>query len=343
MQVLIIKMSSMGDVLHTLPAITDAKNNIPDISFDWIIEPGFAEIPSWHPAIEDVIPISFREWKKNFFAALKKQTISETIKNIRRKEYDLVIDAQGLLKSALVSKLARTKYIYGLNKFSAREPLASYLYTHKVSASWEEHAVTRIRSLFAQSLGYALPNVAADYAIKLHNLELNPEYRVRSPYVMLLHGTTWESKHWPDQYWLELALKLQQQGLYTCATWSNHEQLLRVQKIAAQVTKFKILPRVTLSQAAIILQQARAAVAVDTGFGHLAAALGTPLVSIYGATDPSKIGTLGEQQTHLMANYHCSPCTARVCTESTKGLTLLPPCMATITPERVLRKLDLRS
>jgi heptosyltransferase I len=335
MRVLIIKMSSMGDVLHTLPALTDAKNNIQNIVFDWLVEPGFSEIPSWHPMVENIIPLPIRNWNS--------KGILQAIKQMRYRKYDLVIDAQGLCKSAIMSMLAKSKSTAGLNKFSAREPIASYFYVNKIETSWEKHAVTRIRELFASSLGYAIPNTVADYGIKLKNLELPSEYVVETPYVMLLHGTTWETKHWPEKYWIDLALKLQSHGLYTCATWSNDEQLLRVQKIAAQVTNFKILPRVNLNQAAIILKQAKAAVAVDTGFGHLAAALETPLVSIYGATDPIKIGTVGKNQIHLTAKHPCSPCESKACKQNTQGLTLLPPCMATVTPEQVISMLGIQN
>src|SRR3990167_9143354 len=146
MHVLLVKMSSMGDLIHTLPALTDAMNAIPDLEIDWVVEPAFADIPSWHPAVKNIILLPLRQWRKNIF---KKSTYVEAkqfFKTLRAKKYDLIIDAQGLLKSAIVTKLAHGKVI-GFNKKSARDPLSSYFYDTKCNVKWESNAVWRIRTL----------------------------------------------------------------------------------------------------------------------------------------------------------------------------------------------------
>src|SRR3989338_8710444 len=155
MHVLLIKMSSMGDVIHTLPALTDALQAIPTIAIDWIIEPAFADIPTWHPAVKNIIPIPLRKWKKNIFSRETLSEVKNFYKKLREKKYDVIIDAQGLLKSAVVAKCARGK-THGHDKNSAREWIASYFYDKKYAIEKTQHAVTRTRALFAHTLQYDL-------------------------------------------------------------------------------------------------------------------------------------------------------------------------------------------
>ncbi len=165
MKVLIVKTSSMGDVIHTLPALTDAQKAIPNIQFDWVVEQPFAEIPKWHGAVNQVIPVAIRRWRKNLFSAQTWQAWKSYKQQLQATQYDAVIDAQGLLKSAvLVTRLANgTKY--GYDKQSAREGLSSCFYDKTFDIPYQQHAVERIRKLFAMALGYDLPTTIGDYGI----------------------------------------------------------------------------------------------------------------------------------------------------------------------------------
>ena len=147
----------MGDVIHTLPALTDAQRAIPGIRFDWVVEEGFAEIPTWHPAVDQVIPLALRRWRKNLRAAWRSGEFGAFRQRLREGQYDLCIDAQGLLKSAVFSPYVNAP-VAGLDRASAREPLASLFYQHRFSVAWRQHAVERVRQLFAHSLGYTLPD-----------------------------------------------------------------------------------------------------------------------------------------------------------------------------------------
>ncbi|MFN6883374.1 lipopolysaccharide heptosyltransferase I, partial [Proteus mirabilis] len=171
-RILIVKTSSMGDVLHTLPALTDARAAYPEICFDWVVEEGFAQIPSWHPAVDTVIPVAIRRWRKNWFSAPIRAERAQFRHAIQAHHYDAVIDAQGLLKSAfLVTRYAKgTKH--GYSRQSAREPLASFFYDIRHNVSKKMHAVERIRQLFALSLNYPLPTTQGDYGIAQHFLSL---------------------------------------------------------------------------------------------------------------------------------------------------------------------------
>lgn len=299
MKVLIVKTSSMGDVIHTLPALTDAQKAIPDIQFDWVVEEAFAEIPRWHSAVNKVIPVAIRRWRKQLF---KRQTWREWqayIKQLRAEEYDAVIDAQGLIKSAvLVTKQARGVK-YGYDKESAREGLSSLFYDKTFNIPYQQHAVLRIRQLFAQALGYDLPSEIGDYGIASHfakNVENLPAYMVA------IHSTTRADKHWKEDYWAELIRSVTMQGLSVHLPWGSEEEKARAERLAKISADAVVLPKLSLSELAQEIASAKAVVSVDTGLSHLTAALDKPNVILYGATDPKLIGAYGKNQHYLTGN-----------------------------------------
>ncbi len=328
MRVLLLKLSSMGDVIHTLPALTDAMRAIPEIKFTWVVEEGFQEIAHWHPAVEKIIPIALRKrkWSETFAA----------IKQMRHNKFDLVIDAQGLMKSAAIARLARAKVKAGLDRNSAWERPASFLYNNKVAVSKDQHAVDRVRQLFAKILNYPFPNSVAEYGVKWQNV-LEPQIVLR-PYIVFLHGTTWESKHWPEKYWLELAQIAAKNDYAVHVTWATPEQKLRAQRLEAYSPNVVRLPHLTINQAASVLHSAIGVVAVDTGFAHLSAALSKPMVAIYGPTDIKQSGTVGKNNINLASKFACAPCDLRVCNYA-KPSNVQPACMQEITPDVVWRNL----
>jgi heptosyltransferase-1 len=211
MNVLIVKMSSMGDIIHTFPALTDAKHVIPEINFDWVIEENFAEIPKWHPAVKNVIPIAIRRWRHNLFGAFQNGEIKWFLKNLRNKHYDYVIDAQGLMKSGAVAFFARGVKC-GYDRNSIREPLASIVYDKKFAISKKMHAITRIRRLFSNVFGYEGLFDVPDYGI---NTEIfaDPVLPKDEDYVVFIHGTTSKNKCWAESSWQELARLATNAGL----------------------------------------------------------------------------------------------------------------------------------
>ncbi|MFT5482534.1 MAG: heptosyltransferase-1, partial [Halieaceae bacterium] len=165
MRVLVIKTSSLGDVIHTLPALTDAANIIDGITFDWAVEEAFAEIPAWHPAVDEVIPVAIRRWRKQPLESLRGPEWKRCKRLLTRNHYDAVIDAQGLIKSAWLARYVQAPR-WGYDKKSAREPLATLAYHHKVPVSRDLHAVERIRQLFSQALRYRLPETKGSYGLR---------------------------------------------------------------------------------------------------------------------------------------------------------------------------------
>lgn len=294
MRVLIVKTSSMGDVLHTLPALTDAQQVMPDIQFDWVVEEGFAQIPSWHAAVDRVIPVAIRRWRKAWFSAPIKAERKAFRDAVRLQQYDAIIDAQGLVKSAvLVTRLARG-IKHGMDWSTAREPLASLFYNHKHHIAKQQHAVERTRELFAKSLGYSRPQSQGDYAIAQHFLkERNAD---AGQYAVFLHATTRDDKHWPEANWRELIGLLSNAGIRIKLPWGAPHEEARARRLANGFSYVDVLPRMTLGEVARVLAGAKFVVSVDTGLSHLTAALDRPNITLYGPTDPGLIGGYGKNQ-----------------------------------------------
>ncbi|RPE00993.1 lipopolysaccharide heptosyltransferase RfaC [Candidatus Pantoea deserta] len=300
MHVLIVKTSSMGDVLHTLPALTDAMQAIPGIRFDWVVEENFAQIPGWHPAVDKVLPVAIRRWRKHWFGSQQREERVRFKRDLQSRQYDVVIDAQGLIKSAaLVTRLARGVK-HGQDSRSAREPFASWWYDQRHEIDKKQHAVERTRELFAKSLGYEKPQTQGDYAIAAHFLQaVSQDTR---PYLVFLHATTRDNKHWPESHWRELIGLLQPSGLRIKLPWGAEHEHQRAQRLAEGFDSVEVLPKLTLEAVARELAGARAIVSVDTGLSHLTAALDRPNITLYGPTDPGLIGGYGQNQQAIKAS-----------------------------------------
>lgn len=322
MRVLIIKTSSLGDIIHTYPALTDAVRAIPDIRFDWLVEESFADLPILHPAVDEVIALPWRRLRKRLFSLDAWRELAGLRRRLQSKHYDLVIDAQGLIKSAIWTRIVRAPS-HGLAADSAREPLASRFYQNTHSVAWGQHAITRVRELFAKALGYALPNMDET------DFHIAPKLRVISweqpTYWVFAHATTWESKHWPEAYWQSLILFARQEQKKVLLPWGNDEERARAERLARLTQHVEVLPKLDLSAMTRVLAGAECVVGVDTGLTHLAAALHRPVVAIYGATEPGLTGVIGPKALVLQAKFPCAPCLREQCIELTDKQ-VIPPC-----------------
>lgn len=336
MRVLLIKTSSLGDVLHALPAVTDAAQAIPGIRFDWVVEEAFAEVPSWHPAVDRVIPVAIRRWRKAPLKTLFSGEWKAFRQAVKAREYDLVLDAQGLIKSALVARLARGVKV-GLDHNSAREPLVSRFYGRPLAVAKGEHAIVRLRKLFAQALDYPVPDRDSDSGI-LPPSRPSPFKGEGGKSILFIHGTTWITKHWPDQYWLELADIINEAGYQIILPWANEAERIRAERIATD-REATILAKGPLSALIEPFQQVNGMVCVDSGLAHLGAALQIPSVTLYGATNPGLTGTWGAKQQHLSATLECAPCLKRQC-EYRGASVVKPACYAALTPQHVWKILS---
>lgn len=325
---LVVKMSSMGDVIHALPAVTDAASRYEDIEIDWVVEEAFADIPYMHPSVRKVIPVAIRRWRKGVISSGVE--FGEFMRTLRSESYDIIIDAQGLIKSAIVSLLAKGGRV-GYDWASAREPLASITYTGKLSVPTGVHAVERIRQLFAGALRYETPGTDAEFGLNLRAQRAADQ-------VIFLHGTTWNSKHWPDGWWITLARMIRSAGLDVLVAHGNDAELARAKQIAAAVPGVRIMDRLSIRDLGREIGRCVGVVSVDSGPGHLAAAVGTPMVALYGPTDPLLTGPVGDAHT-VFASTHmpCIPCLKRECqfAGTLPPGSPEPPCFSQTTPARV--------
>lgn len=313
MRLLIVKTSSLGDVIHTLPALTDAQQACPELTVDWVVEEAFAEVPGWHPAVKTVIPVAIRRWRKSWLQSLRSGEIARFRQQLRATQYDLVVDAQGLLKSAMIAIQAKGS-LTGLDKNSIREPLASLFYQRRIAVSKEQHAVQRVRELLSQAMSYSYDHSAIDYGLRLPAASHQVKELSGQPSILFLHGTTWASKHWPVEYWLDLARIAVSKGFHVLLPWGNLQEQERAKEIAAVAPEAcRVLEKCGLTELALYMSQCVGVVSVDTGLGHLAAAQNLPVVSLYGSTNPSLSGTFGYHQLHLKSDLPCAPCMKREC------------------------------
>lgn len=297
MRVLIIKMSSMGDIIHTLPAVTDATKAIPNIQFDWVVEEAFTEIPKWHEQVQQIIPIALRRWRKNIWLAIQNGEIKQFYKQLRAQKYDFVLDAQGSIKSAITTGLSRGCRL-GMDKHSVRESLAYLAYQQTFSVSWQQHAIKRLRQLFSEALKYALPTTLPDYGITKKNLS-QAKIALPKDYLVFIPNTSCSAKHWSNHSWCLLIEEMTRQGVSIFIPWGNENERKNANRLTNENPLAHVLPYLNLNEMAAVLANAKAVVAVDTGLSHLSAGLGTPTIVLYGPTNPALIGTIGPSQCHI--------------------------------------------
>ena len=297
MKVLIVKTSSMGDVIHTFPALEDAVRNRPDIDFDWCVEEPFAGIVALHPAIGVIHKVAVRRWRKTLFDGGTWREMAGLRKALRATRYDLVIDAQGLLKSALIAIQAGAP-IAGFDRASAREPSATLFYQRKYAVPRDLHAIERTRRLFGLALGYQ-PDLST-----LHSGIVPPAGDlpgVEGRTAFLLHGTSRDDKKWPVGDWIETARQLADRQFTPVVTWSNEAEKKVAQAIAGAVPGTVTIPKSPLADVAAILGRSTLVIGADTGLTHLASAFGLPTVAIFLATEPGLTGPRGPFASTLLA------------------------------------------
>lgn len=333
MKVLIVKTSSLGDVIHTLPALTDALRAYPNLEVDWLVEKNCSEPVRWHGGVKRIIEMEFRKWRKAPWQAWRQKHWQKVYRELRSTHYDIIIDAQGLLKSAAMAFLAKGKR-HGLAIGSSRDPAAPWLYHQRHEITWQAHAIERVRQLFAKALGYPMPTEEADYGLQAF---FQAQVSMPSNYIVFLHGTTWASKLWPVSHWQALGKELKEMGYDIHIPFGNDVEKGRAEEIAKACDGL-VLPPLNLKSIAVELINAKAVVAVDTGLGHLTAALSVPTVSLYGSTDPNKTGTRGRNQQHLTVEYDCAPCLLQEC--RWVGAKEIPPCYESLKANRVIQSLQ---
>jgi len=279
-RILFVKTSSLGDVVHNCPAVSDAAHAIPGAEIDWVVEEPFAPVAAMHSRVRRVIPVAVRRWRTALWNPAVWREMREVRRAIAAERYDAVIDTQSLLKSALITSWARGPR-HGLDRSSAREPLAALFYGTRHSVPRGLHAVERNRRLAAAALSYA--PAALDYGLK--KISSGGEAAT-----VFLTMTSRADKLWPEERWIELGRAL---GVPPVLPWGSEEERQRAARIASALPGSRVPPRMALDQLGAIFASAQAVVGVDTGLTHLAAALGARTVGIYCGSDPALTGIYG--------------------------------------------------
>ena len=278
-KILIVRSSSLGDLVHMLPAISDIHRHVPDAQIDWVVEENFAEIPAWHPAVHEVIVISHRRWRKNWLSRASFAERRAFARNLRKRDYDIVLDMQGLMKSAWVVRQAKGRR-HGLDWASARESLASLFYHERHTVKFWQPAVQRQRLLASASLGYTFSG-EPDFGLQRFT-----DNTLIQDYAVIMPSASRDDKLWPEQDWLAVFDILKQAGLGLKLLAGNEKESARAQALIRDFDNAEVLPRMGLTEIAKLLAACKIMVGLDSGLTHLAAALGRPTIGIYSASTP---------------------------------------------------------
>ncbi|HEU4660459.1 MAG TPA: lipopolysaccharide heptosyltransferase I [Pseudolabrys sp.] len=284
--ILFIKTSSLGDVIHHLPAVTDVRGRLPDARIAWVVEEAFAPLVRLHPGVSEVVPVASRRWRKSLYAPETMADIGRNLRAIRARAYGEIVDSQGLLRSAIIARVARGRR-HGYDRSSIREPVAALLYDVRHTVSRALHAIDRNRILTGLALGYS-PEGAARYG--LDRSRLSP---AASKYAVLLHATARPEKEWAEENWIALGNAIQSSGMDLVLPWGNEVERSRSERLASVLPHARVGERRPLDDVARLIAGASFVVGVDTGLLHLAAALGVPLVAIFTETKPELTGPRG--------------------------------------------------
>ncbi len=288
MRILFVKTSSLGDVVHHLPAVSDAARAIPGAAIDWVIEEPFAGVAAMHPAVRRVIPVALRRWRGALWHPAMWSELGAFRRALGAERYDAVVDTQGLVKSAFVAMLARGAK-HGMDRASAREPFAARFYDVAHAVPRDLHAVERNRRLAAASLGY-VANGACDYGLSAKGAA---PLDAGGPFAVLLTMTSRERKLWPESHWVELGQLLAACGVRPVLPWGNEAERGRAERIAREIGEALVPRHLSLEELGRLFRAARGVAGVDTGLTHLAAALGAPTVGFFCGSGPALTGLYG--------------------------------------------------
>ena len=321
MKVLVVKVSALGDIVHALPVLAYLHVVQPDISIDWLVESSFAPLLERQPMLNKVVQLDTRGWRKQgWIAALSGSW--KTGRRLRKEKYDVVLDLQGNSKSGLFTLLSGAPKRFGFDRSQVREGLNLLSTNCKVKLPVDCH---HISSRYLQIARSAVPG-GADVPL-CGPLEVQPGAAqtiaamldqhglVNGEFIVAHYGTTWETKLWPLDHWVELTRALVlDQGLQLVLTWGNDTERQAAERMAGECQgRAVIWPRGTLPELVALLAAARLVIGADTGPVHIAAAVGTPTISIFRVTDSRRNGPPGDRHIRLQASMECSPCLRKSC------------------------------
>jgi heptosyltransferase-1 len=286
LNILIVRVSSLGDVVHNMPMVADIRQRYPDANIDWVVEEGYTSLVRLNPHVRTIIPIALRRWRKGLSKATTRAEIADFYRQLRAQAYDFIFDTQGLLKTSVVMRMARLAPggkrvgLANATEGSGYEPISRVFHDHSVSVGLHTHAVLRARLVAAAALGYRVDG-PADFAMQAPALAVTPAWLPTQPYAVFLHATARAAKRWSVDNWSALAQALQVRQLPILLPWGSAAEKLAAEQLAARMPQARVLPALPMMEAVMLVQQAALVVGVDTGLTHIAAAYCRPTVELY--------------------------------------------------------------
>ena len=285
MNILIVRVSSLGDVVHNMPMLADIRRHYPDARIDWVVEEAYASLVRLNRSVHSIIPFALRRWRKSLHAARTRAEIRAFRQALRAESYDVVFDTQGLFKTSLVMRMARLAPggqrvgLANATEGSGYEAVSRIFHTLSVPVGLHTHAVLRARQVAAAALGYTVEG-RADFDLRAPDAS-GGAWLPQQPYAVFFHGTARAAKRWDNGCWVRIGHNLQARGLPVLLPWGSDEERQAAQQLAAQLPNARLLPKLSMMDAVLLAQRAALAIGVDTGLTHIAAAFGRPTIELY--------------------------------------------------------------
>lgn len=284
MKILLVRVSSLGDVLHNLPMVADLLRHHPHATIDWVVEEGYVSLVRLNPQVRKIIPFALRRWRKGLGKPETRAEMKAFWRTLREEEYDLVFDTQGLLKTGAIMGAARVKpggRKIGLangSEGSGYEGISRFFHTESIPLDPRTHAVARGRLVAGNALGYAV-DTPPDFGLPAPQASNRPDWLPPEGYAVFFHGTARDAKKWAPQNWIALGNALA--PMPVLLPWGSEKEKQEAEALAAGIPNARVLPKLSMMDAVTLAQQAALVVGVDTGLTHIAAAFYRPTVEIY--------------------------------------------------------------
>ncbi len=283
--VLVVRPSSLGDIVHSLALVADIESHRPDLAVDWVAEEAFVPLVRLDPRVRNVVPLAFRRWRAQRSPMLAWREFAAFRHELRRENYAVVLDLQEQVKGALVARIARGVR-HGFDRKSIREPLATFFDDVHHRIPRDQHFIDKARALAGAALGYAVTGPPRWRFTPPRTTAAMPAGR----YALAFHATSRTDKLWPEDRWRALLARLAAAGIVPLVPWGNAEEEARSRRLARDIPGALVPPRQSLAELATLLQHAEVVVGVDTGLTHLSAAMGTPTLALFTTTDAALAG-----------------------------------------------------
>ena len=301
LNILLVRVSSLGDVLHNLPMVADILRQHPDASIDWVVEEGYVSLVRLNPHVRKIIPFALRRWRKSLGKAATRAEIRAFFKTLREEQYDYVFDTQGLLKTGIIMGAARLKAggskvgLANGSEGSGYEGISRLFHTNSIALDPRTHAVARGRMVAAAALGYSAAT-PPDFGLPGPDAGPRPAWMPHQDYAVFFHGTARDAKKWAPENWVAIGQALA--PMPVLLAWGSPGEQREAEAIAARLPNARVLPRLSMDEAVTLARNCALAVGVDTGLTHIAAAFLRPTVELY--CDSPKWKTEGNWSTRIV-------------------------------------------